>query len=224
MPDWRSYVQAHLRFASTLDVDSKDVVRELATHLEDTYTALRADGVAEEDAVRQAYEQAGNWEKLSDDIIKIKREGDMQNRVSQLWVPGLVTLLGSAGLLALLEILGVRPIVFRAGSPSAIVLYLPWLLTLPVFGALGAFLSRRAQARGLAVHVSSAFPAVVMAVVMVMIFIGALFFDQPVSMQLKTIGLSAGVLTWIALPGVALLLGDLFVGWGATKRGVPPQA
>lgn len=57
-----------------------------------------------------------------------------------------------------------------------------------------------------------------MAVVMMLLFFGALVIDQPVSVHLTAIGFSAGVVTWIALPGMALLLGDLAVTLIANKR------
>lgn len=137
MPEWRGYVRAHLELRRTSPEEQEEIVRELAAHLEDTYAALCARGLSEEAAIQRTSEEAGNWDQLDDQIKAIKRDEDMQNRVGQLWVPGLVTLLGSAGLLAVIEILDVRPIVFRAGTPSAIVLYLPWLLTLPIYWSTG---------------------------------------------------------------------------------------
>lgn len=134
----------------------------------------------------------------------------MENRVSQLWVPGIVTLFGSAVFFAGLEYMGVHPVVL---GPSAILLYVPWLLGLPVFGALGAFLARRAHGGRVAIHLSSAFPALVMVVVMLSLLIGALFINHPLSHQLKTIGFWPAVITWVVLPGAALHLGDIAFQW-----------
>lgn len=143
----------------------------------------------------------------------------MEDRVGQLWVPGLVTLLGSAGLLVVLEIMGARPLVIHPGDPAAIVLDLPWLLGLPAFGALGAFLAQRAKAKGLAIHLSSVFPPVVMAAAMIAVFIGGLIFDRQVLSVFKTRAFSAAVVNGVLLPGMALLIGDLVFQWINKKRG-----
>ena len=94
---------------------------------------------------------------------------------------------------------------------SAIVLNIPWLVSLLVIGALGAFLSRRARATGLATHISSAFPALIMAVVMALVFAGGLFLNWSVSQQVKELGLLAAGFNMVVMPGVALLAGDLLL-------------
>jgi hypothetical protein len=210
MPDWPTYVTEHLASLPNARSLDEEVVRELAGHLEERYEAFLAQGLVEEEAYQRTCTEVGEWIELRDGILSAK-EGTMQNRVMQLWVPGLVTILGSAGLLAILEFTGFRPWVFRPGDPSSMVLYVPWLACLPIIGALGAFLSRRAQAPNLAIHLSSAFPAVVMGIVLLLVFVEALFLDRPVSLHIKTIGFFAAGLNWVILPGVALLLGDLLI-------------
>jgi hypothetical protein len=218
MPDWRAYVEDQLVAVSNSRAVDSEIIRELAEHLEEYYTELRAAGLSEERAHRLTCEKVGSWKQLREEIVSVKKEFLMQNRVKQLWIPGLVTLLASAALLSILEYIGIRPLVFHPGEPSSMVLYIPWLACLPVLGALGGFLSRRAQAGGLAPHFSSTFPALVMAVVLLLIFVGALFTDRQVSLQLKAIGFWAAGLNWVVLPGAALLLGDLAFHWMLNPR------
>lgn len=219
MLDWIQYVKARL---GTLPLDGdepQEVIEELATHLQEMYVSLRAKGASEAEALRLTRAQVESWEKLRDEIVYARQEGSMEDRVGQLWVPGLVTLLGSAGLLVVLEIMGARPLVIHPGDPAAIVLDLPWLLGLPAFGALGAFLAQRAKAKGLAIHLSSVFPPVVMAAAMIAVFIGGLIFDRQVLSVFKTRAFSAAVVNGVLLPGMALLIGDLVFQWINKKRG-----
>jgi hypothetical protein len=149
MRDWRRYVRENLGPLRLNGAEFEEVAQELAAHLEETYTRLRSSGLSEEQADLQTRAQAGNWKKLRSGVMSAKKEDSMANRVSQLWVPGIVTLLGSAVFFAVLEYMGVHPVVL---GPSAILLYVPWLLGLPVFGALGAFLARRAHGGRVAIH------------------------------------------------------------------------
>jgi hypothetical protein len=226
MPDWRAYVQEHLGLVSDLQASQKEIVSELAGHLEERYEALLASGIPQVEAERLTWETIGSWEDLRNEILFAK-EGFVQNRVTQLWIPGLVTFVGSAGLLVFLEYEGVRPLVFHSSgrSPmshpydsSAIVLNVPWLVSLLVIGALGAFLSRRARATGLATHISSAFPALIMAVVIALVFAGGLFLGWSVSQQVKELGLLAAGFNMVVMPGVALLAGDLLLQWALRRH------
>lgn len=142
MRDWQRYVLENLGPMHLNSAEFEGVAQELAAHLEETYEKLRSSGLSEEQADLQTRAQAGNWKKLRSGVMSAKKEDSMENRVSQLWVPGIVTLFGSAVFFAGLEYMGVHPVVL---GPSAILLYVPWLLGLPVFGALGAFLARRAR-------------------------------------------------------------------------------
>jgi len=123
MPDWLAYVNERLDRLSLPETESLQVREELAAHLEDMYLSLRAQGLSESDAVRLACDQVSSWQELRHKILSAKSEAFMQNRVSQLWIPGLVTLLGSTALIAVLEILGVRPpLMIHPGRPSSIFL------------------------------------------------------------------------------------------------------
>ena len=68
----------------------------------------------------------------------------MNNRTRSLWLPAMANLIVAPGLLMILQKLAVQPRVLWIGD-MAMVLYLPWLVTLPIFGAFGAFLAKRAQ-------------------------------------------------------------------------------
>jgi hypothetical protein len=228
MRDWLAYVTEHLCSPLHARAVDEEVLHELAGHLEERYQALLSQGLAEEEAFRKTCSEVGGWIELHEGILSAK-EGTMQNRVRQLWIPGLVTFVGAAAFLAILEYAGVRPVVFRSSgeSPmshpydsSGIILNVPWLISLLAVGALGAFLSRRARATRLVPHISSAFPALIMGIVIVLVFAGGRFLDWSVPQQIKTLGLPAAGLNMVVMPGVALLLGDVLLQWLLKRRGV----
>jgi hypothetical protein len=99
------------------------MVGELAGHLEECYARFRASGMNEEQAIRETCVQAGDWEELRRGIASARLEGSMSDGVKQIWLPGLVTLLSSYVVLALLQWAGMQPgrIVF---------FYTPWLIVL----------------------------------------------------------------------------------------------
>lgn len=207
MPDWRAYVNERLGRLRLPEAESVLVREELTAHLEDAYLSLRAQGITESDAVRLASEQVSNWRDLRRDILSAKSEAFMQNRVSQLWIPGLVTLSSAYALLALIQFAGLRVMAFHTGEPRGIVLYLPWMLSLPLIGAIGAYLSRRAQATGWRVYLAASLPALALGVLFLLIFPLAFVIDPQVSLSIKATALAAAMVNWVILPGFALCLG-----------------
>ena len=218
MPDWLAYVNEHLDPMSLPGTESVQVREELATHLEDTYLSLRAQGVSEFEAVRLTGEQVSSWQELRREILAAKSEAFMQNRVSQLWIPGLVTFFGSEVLLVAFDVLGLKPLVFHPGDPSSIVFYFPWLLSLPLFGALGAYLSLRARGQGLPVHCASLFPALIMAAVLIVVLVVALVLDRNASFRIVTSAFAAAIINWICLPAIFLLLGSTLLQLAMKRR------
>ena len=132
----------------------------------------------------------------------------MNDRTRSLWLPGLLSLTASMTFLMILQLAGVQPrfIWMRSGPPLEP--YIPWLLAQPLFGAIGAYMSRRAGGDRRACLVASMFPSIVMLV----LFCLGLYVDAIVNRQYSPISLVAvfGLTCfWILLPGLALLLGAL---------------
>jgi len=218
VPDWLAYVNERLDRLSLPEAESLQVREELAAHLEDTYLSLRAQGVSESEAVRLTCDQVSSWQGLRRDILSAKSEALMENRVSQLWIPGLVTFFGSELLLVAFDVLGLKPLVFHPGDPSSIVFFFPWLLSLPLFGALGACLSLRARAKGLAVHCASVFPALIMAAVLIVVLVVAMVLDRHASFRIVTSAFNAAIVNWICVPAIFLLLGSTLLQLAMKRR------
>jgi hypothetical protein len=207
MPDWEKLVRDRLALASFPDDTKEDVITELGLHLEEAYEHARASGLTQRDAIRLTLQEIGNWQVLSEKIRDVRsQEVSMNQRTKTLWLPALATLLGASLLLAGIEIsgLGLRLVWIHGMGMS---LYWPWLAGLPVFGAIGAWLSRRAQGQIEARLAASAFPALVMLVVMGVILpygvarSGFSFF--------RIVHFGLGFVNWVMLPAVSLLIGAI---------------
>lgn len=209
--DWGRVIQRKL---STLALEPQartDIFAELATHLEETCEAMICQGVPEEEAVRETLAHVGDWQKLARGIeIAKSKEASMADRIKQFWVPGLLTFVLSGGALALLEKFGPRPwvIVLRGVLPMGL-LYIPWLLLLPVVGALGAYLSHRAGGSRRAVFASIVFPVLPFLAAILLASPVSLFFDRLIAHNIAPMSLVMALLGWVIVPGLALLCGGL---------------
>jgi len=131
----------------------------------------------------------------------------MQERVKQFWLPSLVTLLAGWGILAILIWAGVQPFMTRPGQPEGLYVYWPWIAALPFVGAIGAYMSRKAQSSGWKIYAAGAFPVIAMAIVFLLILAWSFIVDRQVVPALKLMGFAAGMVSWVVIPGLALCVG-----------------
>ena len=133
------------------------------------------------------------------------------HRTRSLWLPALATFFGASVALMMLEWIGMKPQMVwmsrDAVGHNALLLYWPWLATLPVCGAAGAFLSRRACGDTRTQLLVGLSPALIMLAAMVLVLPFALAIDGLYFAQL--VGLGLALMNWVAIPGFALLLGAL---------------
>jgi hypothetical protein len=224
MPNWHELVRRQLAGLALEPQECDEVIEELAAHLDDTFEELRRRGFTEDDAIQRSLCEVEDWRELCHRIQTARRkENIMSNRVTQLWLPGLLTFTLAMGFLALIQHFGPRPMIVPASgilrmTPVAII-YIPWLLSLPLVGALGAFLSHRADGARCAVFSSIVFPVVPYLGFFLMLLPFALTFEKHAS---RNIILSAfflfGLIGWVLLPGAALLAGGLPVQLFLSRR------
>jgi len=160
MPDWQKLVSERLWNLALESKECREVIEELAAHLEESYERFRKEGLAEHEAVHQTLAQVTDWSNLGWKIGSARsRKDTMTNRVTQLWLPGLLTFVLSTGIFALFEIFQAKAwVVARSSNMPLLVFHFPWLLSLPVVGALGAYLSWRAGGSRSAMLSSTVFP------------------------------------------------------------------
>lgn len=146
MPDWQELVQQRLVGLELETADSAEVFEELASHLEEQYESLLHKGVSEQAAIHCVLRQIADCRDLKSKIESSReKERHMNNRVSQFWLPAFLTIFLAMSFLMIVEALGFEPWVSSAwggpqGTIPVAVVYLPWLITLPFIGALGAYL------------------------------------------------------------------------------------
>jgi len=205
MRNWQQKVRENLAACPLSREIQDEVVVELAFHLHEAYQEARAVGMSHDSAMNAALEQVGDWRALARNIRRAKsEEASMNKRTKSLWLPALTTLLGANTSLALSQYLGARPHLVWVGN-VALTFYWAWLATLPIFGAMGAYLSRRAQSSAWARLAAGVAPALVMLIVMCLILPWGLAIDGIHFFRLVSFGLA--LTNWVAIPAVALLVG-----------------
>jgi hypothetical protein len=122
------------------------------------------------------------------------------------------------GCLALLIWAGTQPVISHPGESRSVILYIPWLLGLPVIGAAGGYLSRRAHGTGWRAYLAGTFPALAIAVIFFVTFPFALVIDPQVVPEFKLSALATMTLSWVILPGIALCMGVALQGLRKTHR------
>jgi hypothetical protein len=92
------------------------------------------------------------------------------------------------------------------------VFYLPCLFLLPLIGAFGGYLSRRAQGHGWRVYLAASLPALSLGAFLLLFFPLAFVLDRHVPLQIKFTALVAMMAGWVVLPGIALCVGVALQG------------
>jgi hypothetical protein len=218
MRDWEALVQQQLAGLALEAEERREVVAELAAHLEETFEGLRREGLSEEAAAKRALAQVQNWRSLRRKIQKARRKEDaMTDRVKQVWLPGFLTLFLSVILLMANEVIGIKlginPLFVSAhGSglkdPVAVI-YVPWLVSLLLIGAIGAYLALRAGASQRAALLSIMFPVLPQSIFFAIWIPVSLILGDHISHNTMPGGLLMGLVGWVVLPAVALLAGGL---------------
>jgi len=220
MLDWQKLVRQRLS-GLALDGPEKDEVHaELAAHLEESYEAFSSEGVPEPEALRRTLAQVADWKDLQQKIDSARTGKDtMTNRVTQLWLPGLLTFALSMGLLELVQKFGPRPIVLDLDKGTPVLMfYTPWLLVLPLAGALGAYLSKRAGGSARIVLASSIFPVLPFGVVFMIAGPVGLVISHSLAHHIVTAAFFSLSVGWVLAPGIALLVGGLLMQLLISRR------
>jgi len=200
MPDWKRVVSTHLG----LKTIHEEEVRELAAHLEENYEEHCSRGLTEATAFAETLQEFEDCDVLVKAIREKSREEVMNYRTRSLWIPAMITLLGASLSLMILQKTGFRPNLIWKG-PIAVLFYVPWLASLPLVGAAGAYLAQRAHApisRRMLVATS---PALLLLIIMSIILPLDMIVDG--FWWFRLVYFTVAVVNWVVVPGLALLLG-----------------
>ena len=221
MPDWHKLLHKRLGDLKLEAGDRDEIIAELADHLEETYTSLRAQGHSQHSAFQRAVLQISDWNKLRRDIQTARqKENPMTPRAARFWLPSLVTLLVSMSMIPVLTWLGLKPQFWFLHGPHdrtyVFAVYTVWLILLPFVGALGAYLSSRSGGTRSAMVASGTFPALAFcAVLLPILLFGDILehgledgarsvFESLIAEPFGRLGVLAG---WVLVPGLCLLIG-----------------
>jgi hypothetical protein len=224
MADWGGLVRQRLAGIRLDQDEAAQVIDELASHLEESYQTLCCEGVAEEAAIQRALREVDNWQQLRSEIESArKKEIDVNKRVTQFWLPAVVTLFLANALLPVIQAFGPRwtPSPTPAGligwSPVTMV-YVAWLVTLLLVGALGAFTSGRADGSGRMALVVLVFPVLPYLAFFLVGLPVHMILDDRIAHNVTVPALLIGLVAWVILPGSALLCGGLPMHYFALRR------
>ncbi len=225
MRDWERIVRQQLAGLKLEPRERREVISELAAHLEESHQAFCQQGVSEREAARRTLLQVSDWGDLKRRIFFARtKENPMAPRVTQLWLPGMLTFLVSMVLLEIVQRIGPKPIILSLDKGIPILMfYTSWLVMLPLAGAMGAYLSHRARGSSRMVLASSLFPILPLVTVFLIAFPIGLAMGH--GLAPKTF-LAVGA-EWVLLPAVALLAGGLpthlFLSRRLNPRGLPSR-
>jgi len=209
MPDWRKVVREHIGNLRLPQETTEEVIAELASHLEE----CENNAEHEEPDASELEVHAVKWHKLARAIHRAKSEEALMNRrIRSLWLPSLANLLAALALMLLLDQLNFEEPGIATFGHIAKVVSLPWLLALPMSGALGALLAKHARGSCAQRLIAGLAPSFVWLAVMVTVGL-FLIFDPRHFASVSLSDFVFSMLGLVVLPAVALLLGTLpFLG------------
>lgn len=215
MRDWSNEVSRKLANSKLPAEEREEISRELAGHLEDLYSDARNRGLDESAAIECVVAELHEDARLGSKLCFARQEGNMMiERIRRFWFPSVAILLASVAFLAAIQAVGLRPHFMMKGE-LPLVIYLPWLVVLPFLGAGGAYWAR-CQRGGQTVAAAIGFlPVLKFLGSLVAVFVASLLVALPVCVALGAltadaeffIVLAGAILSWVVIPGVALLLG-----------------
>src|SRR5216684_8584337 len=223
MPDWQKLVSHRLSGLALDAAEKEEVHAELAAHLEEFYESLRTKGLSEQAAIQQTQAQVANWPDLRRKILIAKKGRDfMKKRLHQLWIPGFLAFILSTVFLMALQKQGFQPRMASWSGPGNVLFCIPWLMSLPVFGAIGAYLSSRAGGSRGTVLLASVFPAPALTSAFLLMFPIDLIVKWIIGRQVDFSIVATAILRdgigWILVPGAALLAGGLLAQFLLSRR------
>lgn len=133
----------------------------------------------------------------------------MNERTKKFLMPGFISLASASIFMIILAQLGHAPSVILTRSSLAIMVYPAWLVGQPVFGALGAYFSRRGGGTVRARLTAALVPSLVVTAIFLVLLIRAFGSDPhdlgPTNLSMLT----KGILGAVVIPSMGLLVGAL---------------
>jgi hypothetical protein len=209
MHDWQQKIREHLESCTAAAEIREEIIEELAAHLEEAYEEARAHGLAETESLNRTLQEVQNWSVLAADIQRATtEETSMNSRTKSFWLPALASFAAASLFLLVLTRISLQPqFLVRLNSGLGPVFYMGWLFAQIPFGALGAFLSRRAGGTRSARVIAGIFPAIVMFGLWAVVIPVSVFAEHNTFVLQHPLSYALGILPLVVLPALALTLG-----------------
>lgn len=212
MPDKGELLKARIGKLGLAPGREEEILRELSEHLQDHASALAAGGVSSEEAAREALDSVSDWPGLRRDIVLAETEETTMNyRTKVLWLPVLCAIALSYGLLAIIPKFGSLPHFYWLSPDLSMGPYfaflVPWLISQPVVGAVGAYWSRRAGGALLHRLLAALAPAIALLGLFLVILPFSMIPGGHIAANLRLRAFWAVSVSWVLLPSLPLLAG-----------------
>jgi hypothetical protein len=188
MPNWKQIVRKKLR---VLGICSPEFREELAAHLEDSYEALRCEGLPTEVAFQRTIGQIEGRCRIWL-VMRFLPEGFMTGFIHKIALPGLLTSVAAWFFYRAVALDHTLPkVIWLVGGQ----LPLWWWCLLPICGVFGALRSQRNGGSRLQRVAASLLPSAILGTLVVMIFVvgfamsGLVNHYQLVSARLESLGI-----------------------------------
>lgn len=216
MPDWRELVRKNLRGLHVGSAQfAEQIVEELAGDLEERYEehlrAGRTESAARQRTLAELETSRRNWLAL-----RLLKEHTMTGFTRKVGLPGLLTFAVAMAFAWTLDVAHIQPKTIFLSNGLFLPLPIAWFCLLPLCGALGAFMSRRRGGSHLDRLMASAFPAAVIGIVFLLIFVAgwtvSLFVrDSGWNWAVAVPALAAWLVSYAVLSAISLWLGAMIV-------------
>ncbi len=226
MPNEQELIRARLGNLGLRRAREEEIIRELGNYVEDHAAELAASGVPSPGDVQQALDCVPDWPALRNQILSAEtEEAAMNYRTKVVWLPALGALFLSSTPLAILQYAGYSPRFYflSGGHYSFFTLYIPWLISLPIVGAVTALWSQRAGGKAIHRLLAALAPSIgligvflgaflisLVHTLLVALYVGLPIYNvaPPLVHDARTIvAIFAPLVSWVLLPAAGLLVG-----------------
>jgi hypothetical protein len=205
----------------------QEIVAEIADHLSEISEAHQAVGLSDEEACERALEQVSDWRQFCRDVENSK-EDSMLKSLHKVFIPGVVAYAISGLVFRFLYSRGLGVTVLRFGDQGWFYFNWIWLVCVVPCGGVAALLSRRAGGCARQRLTAALFPVAGIAAFLILtclttIAVRAIFNADTAPVVYVLQALAGYLISFVAIPGTAMLIGALpFLGGHADRGGEQP--
>ena len=134
----------------------------------------------------------------------------MNNRTKRFWLPALISVIGACVFLTILTLISLEPHMLVLRSRLPLMIYPVWVVAQPLFGAMGAYSSRRGGGDRLTRLAAGLFPSIVLLALTCGVTLAHTIVHAPGDLgSFDLVSFARTELFFVVVPGAATLLGAM---------------